>query len=180
MGEWIAGLTAFGLYFLYDWNRVYRKNGWMKPFFAAGSLLLTGVGLRLIAAAWTAGVRLWLLPAAFFLAGLIHTLFFILPFDDTYRQEADGHKVCRTGAYGRCRHPGIWWFFGCFTCLGLACGGWERLLLCLTLSVLNLGYAWYQDRLIFVREFSDYEDYRKTVPFLIPKMRNGGEETDDI
>ncbi|WP_243134476.1 hypothetical protein [Enterocloster asparagiformis] len=32
MGEWIAGLAAFGLYFLYDWNRVYRKNGWMKPF----------------------------------------------------------------------------------------------------------------------------------------------------
>ena len=40
MGEWTAGLAAFGLYFLYDWNRVYRKNGWMKPFFAAGSLLL--------------------------------------------------------------------------------------------------------------------------------------------
>ena len=87
---------------------------------------------------------------------------------------------CRAGAYGRCRHPGIWWFFGCFTCLGLACGGWDRLLLCLGLSALNLGYAWYQDRLIFVKEFSDYEDYRKTVPFLIPKMRKGGGAADDL
>lgn len=76
--------------------------------------------------------------------------------------------------------PGIWWFFGCFICLGLACGGWERLLLCLGLSALNLGYAWYQDRLIFVKEFSDYEDYRKTVPFLIPKMRKGGGAADDL
>ena len=108
MGEWIAGFAAFGLYFLYDWNRVYRKNGWMKPFFAAGSLLLAWVGLRLILSAWASGQRLWLTPAVLFLAGLIHTLFFALPFDDTYRREADGHKVCRAGAYGRCRHPGIW------------------------------------------------------------------------
>ena len=100
---------AFGLFFLYDWNRVYRKNGWMKPFFAAGSLLLAWVGLRLILSAWASGERLWLAPAVLFLAGLIHTLFFALPFDDTYRREADGHKVCRAGAYGRCRHPGIWW-----------------------------------------------------------------------
>ena len=90
MGEWTAGLAAFGLYFLYDWNRVYRKNGWMKPFFAAGSLLLAWVGLRLILSAWVSGQRLWLAPAVLFLAGLIHTLFFALPFDDTYRREADG------------------------------------------------------------------------------------------
>lgn len=87
MGEWTAGLAAFGLYFLYDWNRVYRKNGWMKPFFAAGSLLLAWVGLRLILSAWASGQRLWLAPAVLFLAGLIHTLFFALPFDDTYRRE---------------------------------------------------------------------------------------------
>ena len=96
MGEWTAGLAAFGLYFLYDWNRVYRKNGWMKPFFAAGSLLLAWVGLRLILSAWASGQRLWLAPAVLFLAGLIHTLFFALPFDDTYRREADGHKVCQS------------------------------------------------------------------------------------
>lgn len=65
MGEWTAGLAAFGLYFLYDWNRVYRKNGWMKPFFAAGSLLLAWVGLRLILSAWASGQRLWLAPAGF-------------------------------------------------------------------------------------------------------------------
>lgn len=92
MGEWTAGLAAFGLYFLYDWNRVYRKNGWMKPFFAAGSLLLAWVGLRLILSAWASGQRLWLTPAVLFLAGLIHTLFFALPFDDTYRRRRTGTR----------------------------------------------------------------------------------------
>ena len=168
------GLTAFALFFLYDWNRVYRNARWMKPFFSIGCLLLAWVGLRLIWAAWTSGRRGWLVPAGLCLAGLIYTLFFALPFDKTYCKEADCHKVCRTGIYGWCRHPGIWWFFGCFGCLGLALGQRERMILCLVLSALNPGYAWYQDRMIFVREFSDYEDYQNTVPFLIPRMKRGG------
>ena len=35
-------------------------------------------------------------------------------------------------------------------------------------SGLNLLYAWYQDRIIFTREFSDYGEYRRDVPFLFP------------
>lgn len=177
---WIAGLTAFGLFFLYDWNRISMKKGWMKPFFTAGCLLLLPVGLRLTLLAWTEGGRLWLIPAFAFLAALIHTLFFALPFDDTYRQDAGGHRVCRTGVYGWCRHPGIWWFFGFFLCLGLACRQTDCLLLCLGLPALNLGYAWYQDRFIFIQEFSDYGDYRKSVPFLIPRRPQRREPNDDI
>ena len=77
---------------------------------------------------------------------------------------------CRSGIYGWCRHPGIWWFFGCFFCLGMSTSLGERVILCLVLSFLNLLYAWYQDRCIFVVEFSDYEDYKRTVPFLIPNF----------
>ena len=73
MGEWTAGLAAFGLYFLYDWNRVYRKNGWMKPFFAAGSLLL---GLVLLVAIPLPGTGAWTgaLIAAFLNIRLRHAL----------------------------------------------------------------------------------------------------------
>lgn len=180
MGNWAAGLTAFGLFFLYDWNRVFVKKRWVSPFFSIGCLLLLIVGGRLIRSAWTEGNRLWLIPALCFFAVLIYTLFFALPFDDTYRQEADGHSVCRNGMYGWCRHPGIWWFFGCFICLGLAGRQAEGLLLCLCLSALNLGYAWYQDRFIFVQEFSDYKDYQKSVPFLIPGRPRRRNTKDDI
>lgn len=176
MADWAAGLTAFGLFFLYDWNRVFLKKTWPKHFFSVGCVLLAAVGVRLAYGGWTAGIRLWLIPAVFCLAGLIHTLFFALPFEDTYCREADNRRVCRTGAYGLCRHPGIWWFLGCFGCLGLACTQPERLILALCLSLLNLGYAWYQDRLIFTQEFSDYEDYQKTVPFLVPKLRKKRQE----
>ena len=107
---------------------------------------------------------------AFFLAMLIYTLYFALPFDSTYCQEADRHKVCRSGMYGWCRHPGIWWFFGCFFCMGLSTGNPDRVMLGLCLSFLNLLYAWYQDRLIFVEEFCDYRDYQEQVPFLLPRL----------
>lgn len=180
MISWIAGLTAFGLFFLYDWNRVSVKKKWIKSFFTLGCLLLLGVGLCFAVDAWMGGIRLWLLPALCFLSGLIHTLFFALPFDATYCRDAGERRVCRTGVYGWCRHPGIWWFFGCFVCLGLADGQTERLLLGLCLSALNLGYAWYQDRFIFIKEFSDYADYQKSVPFLIPRKPQRRKPGDDI
>ena len=46
----------------------------------------------------------------------------------------------------------------------------NRVMLSLCLSFLNLLYAWYQDRLIFVEEFSDYREYREQVPFLLPRL----------
>jgi len=182
MSDWILGLGAFVMFFIYDWNRVFVKKRWMNPLFAMGNVCLALVAVRLILEALSllfgeAGTGLalvlWLCLAAVCLAGLIYTLYFALPFDSTYCREADRHKACRTGIYGWCRHPGIWWFFGCFFCLGMSAGAGERMALCLVLSFLNLLYAWYQDRYIFVKEFSDYEDYRRSVPFLLPKMKKG-------
>lgn len=177
MIRWILGLAAFVLFFLYDWNRVYWKKRWMKGFFLAGNLLLAFVALGLIREGLAAGgyALCWLGAGACFLAGLIYTLYFALPFDSTYCREADGHPVCRSGLYGLCRHPGIWWFLGMFVCLGMAAGG-GRMSLCLCLSFSNLLYAWYQDRFIFVKEFSDYEDYRRKVPFLVPRIVKGGDD----
>ena len=168
MSDWILGLGAFAMFFIYDWTRVFGKKRWMNPLFAMGNVCLALVAVRLILEALSllfgeAGTGLalvlWLCLAAVCLAGLIYTLYFALPFDSTYCREADRHKACRTGIYGWCRHPGIWWFFGCFFCLGMSAGAGL--------------YAWYQDRYIFVKEFSDYEDYRRSVPFLLPKMKKG-------
>ena len=139
MLDWGFGLGAFGMFFLYDWNRVFLKKKWFVPLFAAGNLLLAVVGGRMVYACVSSGIKeqsVWLLPGAFFLAVLIYTLYFALPFDNTYCQEADRNRV----------------------------------MLSLCLSLLNLLYAWYQDRLIFVEEFSDYREYQEQVPFLLPRL----------
>ncbi len=173
MLDWIIGIISFGLFFLYDWNRVFWKKARMRSFFAVGNILLTMVGIRMVLRALGSGnasCMFWLGVSVCFLILLIYTLFFALPFDSTYCQDADNHPVCRTGMYGWCRHPGIWWFFGLFAGIGMAAGGGEVLWLGLVLSAMNLMYAWYQDRWIFAEEFSDYEDYRREVPFLIPRI----------
>ena len=169
--DWLIGTVSFLLFFLYDWNRVFWKKRWMRGFFYLGCMGLVVSGGIFLAEALkkqSSGWIFWLAVSAVCLAGLVYTLFFALPFDETYRKEADRHKVCRTGLYGICRHPGIWWFFGCFAGAGIACADREKLLEGLFFSLLNLGYAWYQDRYIFPEEFCDYRDYQNAVPFLIP------------
>ncbi len=173
--ELLVGCIGFLLCFLYDWNRVFWKKKWMSGFFWTGCLCQVFAGVSFLYEAWVlkrTGWAIWIGLALICLAGLVYTLFFALPFDSTYRQEADQHKVCRTGIYGICRHPGIWWFFGLFFCLGGACGNKTTIVYGLILSMINLLYAWYQDKWIFPEEFSDYRDYQKEVPFLLPRMRH--------
>ena len=136
--EWLAGIGAFALFFLYDWNRIFWKKRWMTSFFSAGCIILAVTGVLFVWEAFQSGrgLRLlWLIPAAASLCALIYALFFALPFDDTYRKEAAGERQLAAGMF---------------------------------YSGLNLLYAWYQDRIIFTREFSDYGEYRRDVPFLFP------------
>lgn len=182
--EFLVGGLGFVLFFLYDWNRVFWKKSRMSRFFLTGCVCQILAGAGILRAVWLDRKEGWiyyLFGALIFLVLLIYTLFFALPFDSTYCQEADGHKVCRSGMYGWCRHPGIWWFFGCFLCMGLACGDSRKFIYAIGLSIFNLLYAWYQDRWIFPREFSDYEEYREEVPFLLPLKRSKkGVSVDDI
>ena len=79
MLDWGFGLGAFGMFFLYDWNRVFLKKRWFVPLFAAGNLLLAVVGGRMVYACISSGFKVqsaWLLPGAIFLAILVYTLYF--------------------------------------------------------------------------------------------------------
>ena len=90
MLDWMLGLGAFAMFFIYDWNRVFVKKSWMNPLFAAGNMCLAVVAVRLVLEAFSlslgkpgAGLSLafWLCLSAVCLAGLIYTLYFALPFD---------------------------------------------------------------------------------------------------
>ena len=74
MTGWILGLAAFGLFFLYDWNRVFWRRAWMKPCFTAGCLLLVALGAGFLRDALARGLSvrlLWLAPGAVSLWALI-------------------------------------------------------------------------------------------------------------
>ncbi|HIW17640.1 MAG TPA: hypothetical protein H9886_00675, partial [Candidatus Faecalicoccus intestinipullorum] len=54
---------------------------------------------------------------------------------------------------------------------GMACGS-EMMRFGLFCSFLNLLYIGFQDMVIFPRIFVDYGDYKRKVPFLIPRRKH--------
>ena len=170
-----AGLAAL---LAYDFWTIGALRG---RIFGAGFRL--GLGLWALATVWAiagsaAGVRLWRLVCfglpALGCAGLeIYLLFFALP-RDTYAEPERRRRVCDSGAYGLCRHPGFWSLAGVYLFLYLALPSRQMLLCAALLTGYNLLYIAVQDMAIFDRIFADYADYRARVPFLVPKCGRRG------
>ena len=170
----LLGIAAFALYILYDINSFTRKLRFVHAFFLLGTLLL-GIATALdVWQAWKAGAfsgamdAVLMIGAVVFFAALIYSLFFALPFKETYTEQEGNDRVYSGGVSAFCRHPGILCFFGMYLLLGLAALPTDMITNCLIFSALDLGYAWFQDRVTFPKTFCDYTDYQKNVPFLIP------------
>lgn len=169
------GITAFALYFIYDANSFLWRRRFPRMFFAFGTLLLGAALLLDLYSVWTAhsftglaDIILLALSAVSF-GLLIYSLFFALPFDETYAKQENGRRVYDKGAYALCRHPGILFFFGAYLFLGLAALPSAGLLVNgMLFSLLDLLYAWFQDRITFPKTFTNYRDYQQKVPFLLP------------
>lgn len=168
------GICAFTLYLIYDINSFIWKRKVPGTFFLAGTLCLVAATVWDLWEAWYAGAFsgtvdvLLLTGALVWFAFLIYTLFFALPFKETYAEQSDKRSVYSSGVYALCRHPGILCFFGTYLLLGLAALPTGMIGRCLLFSGLNLAYAWFQDQITFPKTFCDYSDYQKQVPFLIP------------
>ena len=168
------GIAAFALYFLYDINSFLWQRRIPRLFFMTGTLFLGGATVLDLLTALRSGCFsgfwdiLLLSVGALFFAALIYALFFALPFKETYADQQTGNHVYDRGVYALCRHPGILFFFGMYLCTGLAALPGPMLIHNLVFSLLNTGYAWFQDRITFPKTFCDYADYQKRIPFLIP------------
>ena len=168
------GIAAFVLYFLYDINSFRWNTRFFRCAFLLGTLLIVlATGLDLFQA-WKEqafsgiGDLLLLAGACLWFAFLIYCLFFALPFQQTYTEQSTGNRVYNGGVYALCRHPGIPCFFFFYLMLGLAALPECLLRNGMVFSLLDLLYAWFQDRVTFPKTFCDYREYQKAVPFLIP------------
>lgn len=173
-GAVILGTVGFLLYFIYDINSVLWNNKFLQKFFAAGSIFVV------ISAAWSFGDGLKKGMAApgicavcaagslIFLVLLVYTLFFALPFEETYIKENDVRLAYTEGVYALCRHPGVLWFAGLFFCLWGMTGEFNRGIYFAGMIFWNYLYIVFQDLWTFPRTFSNYGEYKKTTPFLLP------------
>nr|WP_122013512.1 hypothetical protein [Maliibacterium massiliense] len=173
--KWLfMGCGAYLLFFLYDIAGVRRRLPLLQGAFALGCLLLAAALAGLGCEGWRAALmpawQRWTFSALalFFLALLLYTLFFALPFADTYVHQAARSPVCDRGVYALCRHPGVLWQAGLCFSMYLALGTRDMLLAALLFTLLNVLYVLLQDRWTFMRQFDDYGRYRRTTPFLLP------------
>ena len=104
-----------------------------------------------------------------FLALLIYTLFFALPFEETYCEENKLRAAYTEGVYGLCRHPGVLWFAGAYLCMWGMFGGWRQGIYFLLMIFLELSVYHFSGSVdFFHRHFFNYREYQKTTPFLMP------------
>jgi protein-S-isoprenylcysteine O-methyltransferase Ste14 len=174
----IIGIAAFLLFAIYDVNSILLKNKLLSCCFFTGCILIVYATVGIIASSRKSiridipRVSFFGISALLFLGLLIYTLFFALPFQKTYLEKNKPKKVCQSGVYALCRHPGVLWFIGFYCTLGLA----VRLPLfhkaAAVFCILNILYVIFQDRWTFVHSFEDYDSYKMTTPFLIPNINS--------
>ena len=119
----IIGSIGFLCCFLYDHNSIRLKKSFLHPFFSIGCFLIAVSTGLVIRNCWPRRGSSFFISAVFlaaallFLGLLIYTLFFALPFDETYVKENHERLAYTEGVYALCRHPGVLWFAGFYFCL---------------------------------------------------------------
>jgi protein-S-isoprenylcysteine O-methyltransferase Ste14 len=174
----ILGIIAFIFFFLYDINSVIINNRlvcnsfWVGCFFliaATTGIVMTSLDIKL---ADIGTLCVWGLFAILFLLLLIYTLFWELPFKETYIKTDTLPKIYKDGFYALCRHPGVLWFMGFYLSLWMMVKGPVLLTAGIIFSLLNILYVIFQDNWSFMKTFADYDEYMQTTPFLFPTFNS--------
>ena len=171
----IPGILGFIACCIFDINKVRWHNKTLNYFFIFGSLLLAVSTISAVLQSdfsiliESFHIRHIIGLIGLVLSGiaLIYILFFALPFDKTYI-ENETLPLVNQGVYAICRHPGFWMFALFYLFLGLFLSSRILLIATILYSGCNFLYITIQDYYIFPQYIRGYDNYKKSVPFLIP------------
>lgn len=136
--------------------------------FALAFIWAFGFGPRLVIPRFLSLLGWVLMPIA--TALLLYSLFLEIPFTNTYVSPGAPQELVRSGTYALTRHPGVLWL--AFFLLGAVLASRSRTLLWAAPLwwMLDLGYAWWQDRWLFPRQFPAYRAYQRETPMFLPTV----------
>ena len=171
----IIAVATFGFTALCLFDLLQRTNR------RTARLLLSAIGYISVAAAiglqlllfrpaptapWIAAPLILLAAAGFLL--LLYSLFLEIPLTEPF--SPGERRAVRSGTYGLVRHPGFLWFLiGELALVALYRSG-EFLAVAGYLVMLDLLLVVLEDRIIFPKLMTDYQEYKQEVPFLIPTL----------
>ena len=172
MGQILLGALAFVVAFAFDWASWRRKP--YKPLLGlmAAVAFIVALGWSLSSTA-TLPWPWWVSALGWPLVGvggplLAYSLLIEIPFAPTYAQPGHGQALVTTGTYALVRHPGVLWF--AIWMLGWVLVSRSHLVAWAgaVWLLLDIGYVWLQERLLFQRMFPGYAAYQCETPMLVP------------
>jgi protein-S-isoprenylcysteine O-methyltransferase Ste14 len=171
----LLGCLGFVLFFAFDINQVFIKKISLSFLFLFGSIfiLIATVGILFNESSFLLPIFLRVISiimTIIFLAFMIYSLFFAIPFKKTYCK-ANNFKLCKKGVYALCRHPAVPCFMLFYLFLWFSTGIYLVFFAFILFSSLNILYSLFQDYFIFPRIFDGYLDYKKSTPFIIPSIK---------
>lgn len=162
----VLGICAFAVMALGDVNDAFFKKKPLKLCFPLGlAMLCLATAARLDFAKLSV---LWCAAAAVFLVLELYALFGSFSVSEAYTATDVPRQTSENGLYSLCRHPGIPLFAGFYICLHFGAG--VPLSDALAYISCNLLLAAFEDAVIFPRLLGGYDDYKKRVPFIIPRF----------
>lgn len=169
---------GFLLYFAYDINSISKKYKILQKGFLIGTIFVAIASIRMLIDGWKMiDWRTWItylgfLSGIFMFGLLIYTLFFALPFESTYVEESKERMAYTEGMYAICRHPGVLWYAGMYLCMMGILKTKEAFVQGIVFILWNIAYILLQDIFTFPKTFTNYAEYKKTTPFLIPNKKS--------
>ena len=169
------GCLGFVFFYIFDLNKIVFIHKNINLSFAAGVIILAASTVGILCGDYQAfdlpGWLRWIfsLMAMMALLLMIYSLFFALPFLETYVVSESGRLV-DTGMYALCRHPGVIWFFFLYLFLWLASGKTMMMWAGTVWTIMDIIHVYVQDRWLFPKNLPGYDQYKNEVPFLIPNQ----------
>ena len=162
----VLGVCAFAVMATGDVNDAFFKKKPLKLCFPLGLMMLCFATAARLSFAKLG--FLWCAAAAVLLVLELYALFGSFSVSEAYAATDAPRQTSEKGLYSLCRHPGIPLFAGLYICLHFGAG--LPLSDALAYIFCDLLLAVFEDAVIFPRLLGGYDDYKKRVPFIIPRF----------
>ena len=173
-----VGATGFFSVVLYDIAQIRGRSGAAWILSSIGYLcILASIVFLMFSVQLPATPFGWLLLKGFltsaFLLLLIYSVLIEIPIAIRRRPlgHSDERAVVNSGFYGMVRHPGLVWFMLLWGSIIATYQDSQVTVVGIGLVLFDLVLVVLEDLVFFPRIFSDYNEYKKQVPFLVPRLR---------
>ena len=107
----------------------------------------------------------------FGLLGLIFLYFLVYSvIIEVRRNRKFKNKLVTSGTYALSRHPGVLWLFFYYLFGSMFFANIDILIAGLIWTFINIIYVVIQEKVIFTKIFSNYENYKESTPMLLPTV----------